>query len=457
MYKRIYFIGIVAYVVMFLFAIQFYKERIIILDTAFTLFHIINDHFFSIQVYRFGDVFNQCFPLLATMAGLSLNAVILCYSLGYVSYYFLCYLVAGTFLKQYDFALTILLLNLLFVSDTFYWVTSQLPQALAFLMVVLAYLRNNQDSDTKLLTWIMAIFGLVTVAFFHPLAVFVLAYAVFFFVSRKEPFLNKRILYGIVLIFVLAIEVKAIEFETPYEHSSMSGLKNFITQFPDYFTLYSNKRFLLNCVSKYYWIPIMFGGVVIFYGTKKSWKKLLWFLAFFFGYLLLINVSYPSNATPVFYIESLYLPLSIFLGLPFVFEILPSVAKKRLAIPAITLITVTGLVRIYLAHIPYTERLGYERKYLDKYGTSKIIVRSNDKDDQMLQMLWGTPYELLLLSESERHQPASIIIDKDPMFRPWATGINKAIIVNWGVYWYKDLDNKYFHFTDTVSGYTIIK
>jgi hypothetical protein len=457
MYKRLYFIGIIAYALMFVLAVLFYKERIIILDTSFTLFHIINEHFFSIQVYRFGDAFNQSFPLLASMAGLSINGVLLCYSLGYMSCFFLCYVVVGPVLRQYDFALVILLLNVLFVADTFYWVTSQLPQALALLMVVLAYLRNKQDSDTKIMTWIMAIIGLVTVAFFHPLAAFVLAYAVFFFVSRNESFLKRKVLYGIWLIFVLAIEVKAIVFETPYEHSSMSGLKNFITQFPDYFTLFSNRQFLKNCVTEYYWIPILFLLVVVYYVAQKAWKKLLWFVAFFFGYLLLINVSYPTNVTPSFYIESLYMPLSIFIGLPFVFDILPALQKKGVAIPLTVLIVATGVLRIYFAHVPFTARLDYERTYLDKYGASKVIVRSNETDDEVLKLLWGSPYEMLFLSLSERHQPASIIIDKDPMYRPWAPFVNKAIIVNWGIYWYKDLNQQYFHFTDTTSGYTIIK
>ena len=112
MYKRLYFIGIGAYAIMLFFSILFYKERIIFLDTAFTLFHIIKDNHFYIGFYRFGDAFNQIPPFLAIKSGLSLKIAMIAYSAGFVVYYFICYFICGC-LKRYDFALIVLLLNML--------------------------------------------------------------------------------------------------------------------------------------------------------------------------------------------------------------------------------------------------------------------------------------------------------------------------------------------------------
>ena len=72
-------------------------------------------------------------------------------------------------------------------------------------------------------------------------------------------------------------------------------------------------------------------------------------------------------------------------------------------------------------------------------------------------MLWGTPYEFWLLSTIEQHKTASIIIDADPLYRMWATRLNKSLLVNWGTYPYTDLSTRYFHFTDTTTTYTLIK
>lgn len=379
------------------------------------------------------------------------------YSAGVVLYYFICYFICGSVLKKYDFALVVLLLNLLFATDTFYWIPSELPQGTALFAVILSLVRNEDMNTIGSGKMGLLLIGLVVMAFYHPLLVFVMIYSIAYLATRKELFSDKKLLILIASFFFLIIFLKAIFFRTPYEQHSMSGLKNFVTQFPDYFTLYSNKKFLADFFTKYYWIPVLFIATVVMYARNKDWKQLLFFICFFVGYLFLVNISYPSQETPAFYIENLYLPLSIFLALPFVFDILPVLEKKKMAAAVFALIVLTGVVRIYSAHTTYTARLDYERKYLDKYDGVKVIAKATETDHVMLQMLWGTPYEFLLLSESERHKTASIIIDDTPGYRFWAPLVKNALMVNWDVYPYSKLNQKYFHFTDTVSGYTIIK
>ena len=72
-------------------------------------------------------------------------------------------------------------------------------------------------------------------------------------------------------------------------------------------------------------------------------------------------------------------------------------------------------------------------------------------------MAWGTPYEFWLLSTTEQGTTASIIIDDKPELRPWAALLRKSLVVNWGIFPYSELNPKYFHFTDTTTGYEIIK
>ena len=457
MYKRSYLSGIVAYVVLLVFALWFYKERIIFLDTAFSLFHIIQNNSFTIPVYRFGNVFNQWLPVLAIKTHMPLDSAVLSYSFGYMLYYFMCYLISGSVLKQYKLALVILVLNLLFVTDTFYWVTSELAQSIALLIVALAFARSKLPAAKGPLVWIVTAALLITVAFFHPLAVFVLLYAVIFFQLKDDVQLNKKTLNTICGVFMSVVIIKAGAFRNTYDHNSMSGMKNFITHFPDYFTLYSNRQFLHRCFTMYYWIPVLFAAVVVRYSRSKEWKKLWLFLLAFGGYLLLVNVSFPGQETKAFYIESLYMPLSVFLALPFIFDVLPVLEKRKLALPVLLLIMATGLLRIYNTGSRYTARLNYERAYLQKYDGIKVLAKASPADNDTLQMLWGTPYEFWLLSTIEQHKTASIVIDADPLYRMWATRLNKSLLVNWGTYPYTDLSTRYFHFTDTTTTYTLIK
>ncbi|MCW3123296.1 MAG: hypothetical protein JWQ38_2788, partial [Flavipsychrobacter sp.] len=457
MYKRAYYTGIIAYIVMLFLAVVFYKERTIFTDTAFYLFYIIKNNDFTIQIFRFGNVLCQFPALLARKGNAPINTILQVYSFTYAAYYFAAYLICGLGLKRYDFALIILLLNVLFVSDTFYWMPSEMPLGIAMLMLVLAYLGNKKDVTVKPAAWALLLAAMVTIVFFHPLIVFILAFSIIFFMLGGHVVISRRTLLNIGAIYIIVLLTKMLIFRSPYEQHSMSGLKNFVTQFPDYITLFSNKRFLVSCLTKYYWIPVLFAGIIVFYARAKEVKKLWFFIASVIGYLALVNISYPTAATPQFYMESLYTPLAIFIALPLVFDVLPAWGNGRFILPVMALIIATGCIRMYTTHTPYTARLNYERKILDQYGEQKVILNSKHFDEQMLQMLWGTPYEFLLLAECERNTPASILIDNNPAKYGWAVTKNNSLIVNWNVFLYSELPKKYFNFTDTTSRYSVEK
>jgi len=454
MYRRLYLIGLLAYVVMLIFSILFYKERIILIDTADTLFYIISQNSFLIAIYRFGNIFNQVIPLLALRAGAPLGEIMAGYSAGFVLYYAICYFVTGSILKRYDYAIVILLINTLFVSDTFYWIPSELPQGIALLIIIYALIGNRSLNAISPFTWCILFLALVTVAFYHPLLVFAMAYMFIFFFQQTE---HKKPLWVIGIGFCAILVLKAIFFRTPYEKHSMSGLKNFVALFPHYFSIYSNQQFLLKCLTTFYWIPVLFLAIVSLYCYNKEWKKLGVLLFFFFAYLFLVNISYYSAATPAFYIENLYLPLSLFLALPFVFNVLPLLATRKLAWPVLALILTTFAVRVYCKHTFYTARLNWERKFMADHPGKKMIYPSSKVPMDTLLMVWGTPYEFWLLSTIEQSKTASIIIDDKPDLRNWASGITRSMIVNWSVVPYEKLNPKYFHLTDTTTGYEIIK
>jgi len=451
MYKRIYFIGLLAYIFLLVLSIMFYKERIIFVDGAFAVFQIARTGSLSVGLFRFGAASVQILPVLACNMGLSLGTIIKSFSISYIFYYLACYLICGSLLKEHRFAIVILLINILFAADTFYTPTSEVPMGLVLLMVVYALIWDRAINTITPLRWGVILFTLMLVAFFHPLMLFALGFSLCFFILSNMQGKDNKVLYRIAVSFAIMLICKFIFFRTAYERHSLSGLKNVFRLFPDYFDTYSNLNFLKNCVSEYYWIPIIFVSLIVLY------KKLALLIVAVFGYLILVNVMYPSVETPLFYIENLYLPLGLFLGLPFVFDLLPVIVKYKLGIPVMLLIVLTGCVRIYNAHTLYTNRLVLERKYLDEYGDKKVIIRAKKSDQDQLLMLWGTPYEFLLLSEVERNRPASIIIDEDPAHRPWIVEQKKFLVVNYNIYPYDQLDPRYFQFTDTTSGYTIIK
>lgn len=453
MLKRLYQTGFAAYFIMFILSLVFYKERTIFLDTAFNLFYIINKRGFAIQIYRFGDLITQLLPHLAVKAGMPLDIVLQLYSVSFVLFYSCLYFICGSLLKRYDFALIILLVNILFVSDTFYWMLSQLPQAVAILMTVFALASRK---PVRPVSAIIIAVALVTVVFFHPLILFVMGFSLLFFMLGNYSIVDKKLCFSIAAVYAAGMIIKFFIFKTPYEAHSMSGLKNFIRLFPDYITLFSNRRLLHNCLTKYYWMPALFVVSVFYYFKIKDWRKLGLLVVSFAGYLLLVNVCYPFPVTPEFYIENLYIPLAVFIALPLVFDVAPAIKNTNITVTVFLLILVSAGIRFYTSHTVYTARLDYERQLLNEYGDRKVIINATQKDKDVLLMIWGTPYEFLLLSESERQKPASIIIDDTPELRFWSGSQKQTFVVNYNLIPYSELNHHYFQVPDTTSIYTIL-
>lgn len=456
LYKKLYHLGFVAYVVMLVFSILFFKERTILLDSAYTLFNIAKDSSFSINISRLGSLFTQVFPLAAVKAGGSVDALMMSYSIGFIVFYLLGYVVCGSVLRRYDNAIALLLFHILFASETFYYIPSELPQGVTFLFVVFSLMPpgNSLQVHNKLRPAITAV-CIVIATFFHPMVAVVWLYAVvFFWLRQRQATLPKSLALASVVFFV-AVIVKSATLKTQYDAHSMSGLKNFWLLFPNYFTTYSNKLFLQNVATKYYWIPLCAIGIVAHYYRRRQYIPALFFAAAMVGYFFLVNISYPTPDTPTYYRENLYLPLGFFIALPLVFEVLPALQNRRLAIPLFMLFVFTAGIRFFTNHYAFTDRLNWQRSFLTQVGERKVIADAQKTNAGILQMLWGTPYEFWLLSTSERGQSASIIIDADPHHRDWARDVNKCLIVNWNMWYYHDLNPKYFRYSDSVSTYVV--
>lgn len=449
-----YRIGLVGYAVLLALAVVFYKERIVFLDAAFAVFHMVKDGDFAIQIYRVGDGFARLLPHLAYKSGLSLHAICLCYSVGFTLFLALCYWVCGTWLKRPVWALIILLMNVLFVAHSFYWPTAQVPQGIALLMVVCALFDNRPFATVSVMQRGTAAILLLIVAFFHPLLVICVAWMIVWFALRgQSPFCRKAIWF-IAGVLIVAVVVKMLFFRVPYERHSASGLKNFIRLFPDYWNTYTNRQFLHRLFTIYYWMPVVLVVVAATYVVRKQYRLLVWYASTILGYIFLVNTMYPNADTPAFYLEVLYLPVGLFMGLPLVFDALPGITH-RYATVLMALIVVTGCWRIYDAHDLYTQRLQWQRNFLQQYGHRKMIVDTRSTDTSLLQMTWGTPYEFWLLSTMEQGRSASIIIDNKPGDRQWTSEKRTHLVVNWNIFPYGELNPKYFRFTDTVNGYEI--
>ena len=453
MYKKIYLLGLVAFCCMLVMAVIFYNERIICVDSAAYLFTILREGDFTIQHSRFIAVLTEIFPLVASKMSLPLRDVMIIYSVGFVIYQLTIYLICGFVLKDYRMGVVLLLFHILFATYSFYWGVSELLQGVPVMLLLFTCI--NAANHKRAITILLLFLFIPVIVFSHPLLLFPFGFALIFFLLDKQ--LSRREVIIVAGVFIATFIVKACFFREGYDTHSMSGLKHFLTLFPDYIFIYSNKVFLQHIVTKYYWIPICSTAILWVYFSRKQWHKILLFAVAMAGYLLLVNVSYPDSRTPSFYIENLYMPMGIFIGLPFVFDVLPVLEKRKLALLVAVLIIVAGLIRINAAHTGFKMRIDWERDFLNANKGRKIMMSSKYAPMDTLQMAWATPYEFWLLSTKDHDTTASIIINDAIEEVAWAKGEKKSFVTMWGICSYSSLNTRYFKMRDTTSEYTVIK
>ncbi len=293
---------------------------------------------------------------------------------------------------------------------------------------------------------------LLTLVFFHPLLIFP-----YLFISVYFYYFN-HITRGLILknglVFLVFYLVRNLLFTSRYEAHSISGLGHFIEHFPHYFSLPSFRNFARYLAGDYYLLlPVLL--LVVYYFVKcKRYQPLVGILGAVFGYILLINVSFWQGSEQ-FYMENLYLPMSLFLIIPLVFEVIPKIDKRTIWVGLILLFSIKVL-HIYRSHHPYEDRITYWRNFLKKTQNDdhkKLFLSTNQVDSDSLLMTWASTYELWLLSTIETGTTRSILVLDSPSELAWQMKAQQELITPWGAFKYHKLLSKYFVLKDTSRYY----
>ena len=378
---------------------HFFLERTLYLDLPFHVYHYMEESSLFIQNRRFGAAVTQIVPLLAIKGHLPLLAVLRLYSLAFIVYYFAVYLINTYVLKNEYVGMITAFLFTLVASDSFFWAQSEYPQALAFLLLFFGLSSTLQRYDQP---WLLAVcyMLLLVLMYFHPVIIIPFIFLWGFDLLHRQRFQDKW--YYLLLFFALALYLEKT-LATPansYDSEKISGTKNLIRFFPDYLELPSFRHFLHYCFTNYWIWVLMLLAVAARYITTRNWLKLLWVIGFNAGYVLLINVSFPTT-TNKSYLENLYLPLGILAATPFVFDVLPTLRNQKVVFGLLLSIFLIRLGTIYVTHEAYTQRLDWLRNlnaYAAAQGYHKALIAEQNAPLDLLENAWATGYETLLLS-----------------------------------------------------------
>ncbi|HMX39422.1 MAG TPA: hypothetical protein PKD78_03810 [Saprospiraceae bacterium] len=448
----LFWLGTSTYALLAVLAAVFYMERTVFIDLAFHLFYLLKDGSFAIQNYRFGAFFTQMFPLLAAKAHLPLAQVMMCYSVGFVVYYAAIFLLCLRLSRPH--ALLLLLYQVWMVTDTFYWTQSEFSQGVALCILWWAAV-GHYERQERMPVWVTGLSPVVLllVAFFHPLMAVVFLYMAAYQGLHPGLAPQRRLVASGVVSFVGMLVLKTRFFKTQYDADASERLGH-LFQLKQYWGTPVWGQFFSLLWSHFYLLALGLAVAAVALVRERAWGRLALMLFSLLGYLLVVNPPYPEGAED-FYLENLYLPLSLMVLLPLVLDVLPAL-PARWSTAAVAVALALRLAHIGWQHAPYTARLDWERQWLRRNATEdKLIFADAVAPMDTMLMTWGTGYEFWLLSTVEEGRTRSVLIDDSPRQFGWAMNDSRLFLTKWGAFPYEKLPQRYFIFRDTVRRYEL--
>ncbi|TVR80856.1 MAG: hypothetical protein EA409_07300 [Saprospirales bacterium] len=447
------------FLVLIFLAAWFYVERASFMDLSFHLFLLIMDGL-AIQNNRFVAVLTQLFPIAGIHLGLSLNSLMLLYSLAFPIVYLIVFFLLYELLKMRLLAIAFFLSQVFMVSDTFFWVQSELPQGLAVMFLFFGLLlKKGSNPIHQKFRNAMAMMLLIVLVFAHPLIVFPVVFLGIYFSFHKGTG-SKLGLYSAAFFGMYVL--KSLFVKTGYDSQAMGGLRNFKHHFPDYFSLDTQIDFVGWLVSDYYLLAIGFAVLIFHFIKSKNLMLLLFYLAFFLGYLFLINVSYAGSGAEKFYLENMYLPLGVMTLVPLVYFAADNQLFAKHFLIGVAVLFAIRLGAILSRSELYCDRVNYLRELIDRQHTSgldKTVLSEGDVNMDLIMLSWASNYEIWLLSTMHGGPTHSLLIVNNPEEFIRARGDdNKEVFMSaWAKFNYDQLHPAYFRFENRTEAYRVLE
>lgn len=403
--------GYIVMAALVMMSLWLYQERTLLLDIAYQTFLMITEGRMQVMVNRFGVVLVQALPFAAIRLELPLKVVLLLYSASFPLLFWLFYTIIVRVLRNDYLGWALVFLYTLIVYDAFYWAPSEQQQALGLLLVVFAFALRYPALERP---WMMAVLLLAmpALAYYHPL-IFIPFFFLWLYGYFTIPDL-RHWRYAIVAAWMIVVlGIKSIFSGNWYDDNKYDTFfKNLVEYFPNYHELPSNAKFLAHSVQYWYFFPLLLSIVSGYLVWRRRWGVLGLIWVFCLGHLALLHIGSP-NATYRFYAEVNYMPLMIYVGVPFLLDIVRG-HPWRYWLWVLSALVLFRLVVIAENRAPYTRRVEWLSEHLQEWrndsGAYNFYLPQQKAPVDTLLMTWGIPYESLLLSSLPSPDSAATLV-----------------------------------------------
>ena len=399
-------VGLAFFIFYAFLALIFYKERTLSFDSAAFSFQLIQTKTFFTPLHRWGSVFSQIIPLLAIKSGCSLDTFLKTYSLGFVLYYYIGFLIITLLFKNNRIAFIYLLTLCLTYRNTFYFSVSELSQGLVLVIVLYAMLTElqNEHSKNKRILFFCSFVLISILYFFHQLLIIPITFVFIYLMIKNKKYKNLQIwvLFGFTICW-FGFRLMMLP-ENSYELVKIPDKQLFIKQIPNFFNLPSFKYLCQFFKTEILLVSIFFGVVQVLILIKKKWLMFLLFFTYVFTYIVLITITYYRGESPNMY-EQYYILFGFFIAFS-LDSITQHILPPKIMIVILPLL-IYGFYKIYDAHELPTKRLNYLTALVrqgQKIENKKYIIHADDFPWGYAWNGWELSVETLLLSSIESNQ-----------------------------------------------------
>lgn len=402
--------------ILFALAAYFYLERSLTMDAAYFIYNMIQDGSYFHAHGRYLMVIHQALPLAVFKLGMSLQSILISFSLSYILVHIVIFLALWLVLRDRVLAVATALYFAVGVRQVFYYVVSQPLLGISLVLLVYAVFRNRERIN--FLTCIgSAICFFVLIKYLHIILVVPIAFLLGFdFLSQNRWKDKYAYLMSLATLCLVAYSLFSIA-PSSYQGKSIFGSGEGLLDLP---THEQTMRFAKIFFAANYTKIILF-TVVLGYYLASSWKqrnrttllKALWISAWFLGFSFVLLVRFYGTGS-VEYLEHLSAPLIMIAVLPFACDLLPKIGG-RVRVPLLGVILLWGVISIFATHRLYSKRLEWidaTITYVERYPESKFILYW-DRRQRPPMITWALSLESLIYSSVMREKPCTLLMTWD--------------------------------------------
>ncbi len=406
-HKLFYIIASLFFLISAFYAVYYYKERCLYIDSAFQLFKIITYEGFNFEAFRFGVVFSQIPTIIAIKVGVPLKSVLIIFSLSFWFVNYLVFLFCYHILKERTVSFIIPASLLIGISHGYFYTVTELYQAIVFIVLFYAWVNtrfNEKKSNKQQLINLLIAFIIFLQCFFcHPSSIFPILFIIGYHVLYIKGNWKNGIFILIPLILIVTIIKLKLTESTSYEGNLFVNFMKIPVLISEHHIPYPLK-FILHHIWGIYLIPlVLFIVLITHYIYKRKYRLFGFFVIAFFIFFGILLLTFYKGGDDI-EMEKTFAPLLLFILIPIAKEVVFYNQNYKIAKGIIYWVIVfAGFIFIHKAGNLYQKRVVYLGTLLDRSKSQqcdKFIIRRNELNE-IIRIPWALSVETLLYSALE--------------------------------------------------------